>query len=224
MRGEAGRVPLARALSKLGFASRAEAIRLILAGRVRVDGALVTDPGRSVVPESIRVTIDGAARKRASAHVILLFNKPRGVVTTRHDPEGRATVFDVIGEAADGLVAVGRLDRASTGLLVLTSDTQLAHRLTDPANRVARRYLVAVRGRVAPEEARKLQSDAATVHIRKASGRETHLIVELTEGKNREIRRMFESVGHEVTRLHRVAFGDYELGDLKPGEYRQTSQ
>lgn len=222
MRGQTGRVPLARALSKLGFASRAEAIRLILAGRVRVDGALVTDPGRAVVPESLRVTIDDAPQARAATHVVLLFHKPRGVVTTRRDPEGRKTVFDVIGDAGNGLVAVGRLDRASTGLLVLTNDTQLAHRLTDPANRVPRRYAVVVRGRVTPEDARKLESAAATVRVRKASARETHLIVELTEGKNREIRRMFESIGREVTRLHRIAFGEYELGDLQPGEWRSV--
>jgi 23S rRNA pseudouridine2605 synthase len=214
-------VALARALSKLGFASRSEAIQLILAGRVRVNGTRVTDPGTRVVPEAIRVTIDEVAQVRATERTILLFNKPRGVVTTRRDPEGRTTVFDVLGEVGRGLVAVGRLDRASTGLLVLTNDTQLANRLTDPANRVRRRYVVVVRGRVEPTDAEALQSEVANVHIRKASSRETHLIVELAEGKNREIRRMFESIGHEVTRLHRIAFGDFELGDLQPGTYRR---
>jgi 23S rRNA pseudouridine2605 synthase len=213
------RVPLARALSKLGMASRSEAIALILAGRVRVDGARVVDPGARVVPENISVEIDDAPQERVQRRRILLFNKPRGVVTTRRDPEGRKTVFDVLGNAGKGLVAVGRLDRASTGLLVLTNDTQLANRLTDPANRIVRRYVVAVRGRVSDADA--LSSAVAVVRVRKASFRETHLIVELTEGKNREVRRMFESIGHEVTRLHRISFGEYQLGGLQPGAFQE---
>jgi 23S rRNA pseudouridine2605 synthase len=152
---------------------------------------------------------------------VLLFNKPRGVVTTRRDPEGRPTVFDVLGDAGTGLVAVGRLDRASTGLLVLTNDTQLANWLTDPANGIVRRYVVVARGRVTAGAAAALSSAVATVRIRKASSRETHVIVDLTEGKNKEVRKMFESIGHEVTRLHRVSFGEYRLGDLPSGAFRE---
>jgi 23S rRNA pseudouridine2605 synthase len=215
-------VPLARALSKLGFASRSDAIKLILAGRVRVNGAPVLDPGARVAPDAIRVTIDDVQPARVQMRRVLLFNKPRGVVTTRRDPEGRRTVFDVLGDAAEGLVAVGRLDRASTGLLVLTNDTQLAHWLTDPANAIVRRYVATVRGRVTDDAAAALSSAVARVRVRKASSRETHLIVELTEGKNREIRRMFESIGHEVTRLHRVSFGEYQLEDLQPGAFREV--
>jgi len=214
-------VPLARALSKLGFASRSDAIAMILAGRVRVNGARVLDPGARVAPATIRVTIDDAPQVRAQKRRVLLFNKPRGVVTTRRDPEGRPTVFDVLGDAGRGLVAVGRLDRASTGLLVLTNDTQLANWLTDPANGIVRRYVVVVRGRVTDGAAAALGSAVATVHVRKASSRETHLIVELTEGKNREVRRMFESIGHDVTRLHRVSFGEYQLGHLASGAFQE---
>jgi pseudouridine synthase len=146
-------------------------------------------------------------------------------------------VFDILGEAGRGLVAVGRLDLASTGLLILTNDTQLAHRLTDPAERVPRRYVVTVRGRVTPETVRAIERgltvpsrggageaerlSASRVEIRKASDRETHLIVELTEGRNRELRRLFEAVGREVTRVHRISFGEYELGDLQPGRWRE---
>jgi 23S rRNA pseudouridine2605 synthase len=128
-------VPLNRALSKLGILSRAQATDAIRAGRVKVDGHVVTDPATPVVPERVRITVDGERRSRVAWRTIL-FYKPRGVVTTRHDPEGRKTIYDVIGPAAQGLIAVGRLDLATTGLLILTSDSRLAHRITDPANAI----------------------------------------------------------------------------------------
>lgn len=234
----AGHVSLDRALSKLGLASRNDARRLIAAGLVTVNGRISTDPSTPVVPERARISIRGAAASAGRAgRRVLLFHKPRGTVSTRRDPEGRRTVFDVIGDAGRGLIAVGRLDQASTGLLLLTNDTQFAHRLTDPANSVRRTYVVTVRGRVLPDTVRRLTSgltipagsggrterlSATGVEIRKASGRETHLIVELREGKNREIRRLFDAVGHEVTRIHRIAFGEYALGDLQPGEWREV--
>jgi len=229
-----GRVPLDRALSKLGLASRADARRLIREGRVAVDGTVAQSPLRLVVPEQVSIAIDGIARTPRAAHRTIAFHKPRGVVTTTRDPDGRRTVFDVLGSAGDGLVAVGRLDRASTGLLILTTDTQLANRLTDPANHIVRRYVVTVRGRVDADAVTRLvegidtidtrgrheRLSATHVSIRKASGRETHLIIELDEGRNREIRRMLAALGHEVTRLHRIAFGAIELGNLQPGEWR----
>jgi 23S rRNA pseudouridine2605 synthase len=233
------KVALDRALSKLGAASRTDARGLILGGRVRVNGCVVTDPRHPITLGRARLEVDAAPVTKKPFR-LLLFNKPRGTVTTRRDPEGRPTVFDVIGAAADGLIAVGRLDRASTGLLLLTTDTDLANRLTDPSAGHARRYVVTVRGRVTPDDARRIEAGidapparggapaperlrAAHVTIRKASGRETHLIVELTEGKNREIRRIFAAVGHEVTRLHRIAFGEHELGDLQPGRWKDAT-
>ena len=234
-----GEVSLDRALSKLGLASRADARRLIALGRVAVNGRVIRSASTPVVPERVRIAIDRAAAASSRAHRrVLLLHKPRGTVTTRRDPEGRQTVFDVLGDAGRGLVAVGRLDRASTGLLVFTNDTQLANRLTDPARGVTRRYVVTVRGRVTQEDARRLEQgltvpavpprgqaerlSASRVRIRKASARETHLIVELTEGKNRELRRLFEAVGHKPTRIHRISFGEYELGDLQPGRWREA--
>ena len=214
-------VPLNRALSKLGILSRAQATEAIRAGRVKVDGRVVTDPAARVVPERVRITVDGERRTRAGWRTIL-FHKPRGVVTTRHDPQGRRTIYEVIGSFADGLIAVGRLDLATSGLLLLTSDTRLAHRITDPARAVARVYVVTVRGRVSDEQAGEL--DAASVVVRKASARETHLIVELRRGRNREVRKLFESIGHEVTALKRVRFGGLELGDLAPGEWRALTR
>jgi 23S rRNA pseudouridine2605 synthase len=225
------RVPLNRALSKLGILSRAQATAAIAAGRVRVDGRVVRDPTAPVVPERVRIVLDGEERRPARWRTLLL-HKPRGAVTTRNDPQGRRTVYDLLGEAARGLVAVGRLDLATSGLLLLTSDTRLADWITDPANAVPRVYAVTVRGRVDPPDVARLTKGvqsgrdrlrAASVALRKASGRESHLIVELREGKNREVRRLFEAIGHEVTRLKRIGLGGLELGSLEPGRWREVS-
>ena len=223
-----GRVPLARALSKLGICSRSDAEAQILAGHVAVGGIVIRDPRHLVVPERDRITLGGALARRKAWRMLLL-NKTRGTVTTRRDPEGRPTVFDLLGDEGQGLIAVGRLDLATTGLLLLTTDTQLAHRLTDPASAVVRRYVVTVRGSLSDEAAERMVTGiedlrADSVRVRKRSGRETHLTVELREGRNREIRRLCAAVGHEVTALKRVAFGGLELGDLPPGKWRSVSR
>jgi len=209
------RTPLNRALSKLGILSRAQATAAIRAGRVRVDGRILTDPLHPVVPERVRIAIDEAPRAR-SVWRTLVFHKPRGVVTTRTDPEGRPTIYDILGDAGRGLVAAGRLDLATSGLLVMTSDTQLANWITDPVNQIPRVYVVVVRG--------ELTTALPGVTIRKRSKRETHVIVELRQGRNREIRNVFASLGHEVTRLKRVRFGGLEIGDLPPGEWRALTR
>ncbi|HEY7285138.1 MAG TPA: pseudouridine synthase [Vicinamibacterales bacterium] len=230
-----GHVALNRALSKLGIMSRARATAAIREGRVRVDGRVATNPFRLVVPERASIILDGAPEAARPWRTVLL-HKPRGVVTTLSDPEKRPTVFDVIVHAGGdvrGLVAVGRLDLATTGVLMLTTDTQLANRLTDPTSALTRVYVVTVRGRVTGAEAARLEAGvgrgsermtAASVIVRKASARESHLTVELREGKNREVRRLFETIGHEVTRLKRVAFGGLELGNLAPGQWRELSR
>jgi 23S rRNA pseudouridine2605 synthase len=141
-------------------------------------------------------------------------------------------VFDVLGEAGRGLVCVGRLDLATSGLLLLTTDTRLANWIEDPRNAVPRVYVVTARGKVDDEHVRRLMDGivcngqhlrAATVVLRKTSSRESHMTVELREGKNREVRRLLEAVGHEVTRLKRIRLGDLALGSLKPGEHRQLT-
>jgi 23S rRNA pseudouridine2605 synthase len=226
------RVPLNRALSKLGILSRAQATAAIVAGRVRVNGRTLTDPVAPVVPERVRIEVDGGVRARAAWRTILL-HKPRGVVTTRRDPQGRSTVFDLLGGEAVGLVAVGRLDLATSGLLLLTTDTRLANWITDPHNQTPRVYAVTARGRVADAEIDRLLTGvssrgetlaAAAVIRQKASSRESHLVVTLREGRNREVRRLFEAVGHEVTRLKRVRLGGLELGDLAPGTWREITR
>lgn len=231
-----GQVPLARAMSKLGLASRREAIGLILAGRVAVDGRTSTDPGLPIVPERARIAIDGVPASRTAARSVTLtlaLHKPRGVMTTMHDPGGRTTVFDLLGALTARVVAAGRLDYASSGLLVLTSSTRLAAWLTDPDNAIPRVYVVTVRGAVDDATAAALcagiedcgaRGETLAAHditVRKRSKRETHLVVTLVEGRNREIRRLFAAAGHEVTRLKRVAFGGIQLGTLAPGAWRE---
>lgn len=222
------KVPLARALSKLGVMSRSQAIERILAGDVRVGGRVVRDPGHLVIPETTRIAVADTAVERAASLTILL-HKPRGVVTTRSDPQGRPTVYDLLGDVGTYVAPVGRLDRASTGLLLLTNDTRLANWLLDPLNKVPRTYIVTVRGELTDESAARAERGirdegellrASKLEILKRSGRETHVRVELTEGKNRELRRLFAACDHEVTRLTRVAFGGLELGTLPPGRWR----
>jgi 23S rRNA pseudouridine2605 synthase len=215
-RRKAGFVPLGRALSKLGVLSRSQAMTAVRDGRVSVDGRVETDPARLVVPERTRLAVDGRPAAEAAWRAIL-FHKPRGVVTTRTDPEGRTTVYDVLGDAGKGLIAVGRLDLATSGLLLLTTDTQLANWIADPVNAVARLYAVTVRGRVAETDMADL---TGRVTLRKSSARESHLVVELREGRNRQVRRMFETIGHEVTALKRLALGGLDLGHLEPGQHR----
>jgi len=234
MKYPAGYVALERALSKLGLASRSEARRLVRDGEVRVNGRVLVDPLAAAHPERDRIELGGKTAAPRAWRTIA-FHKPRGTVTTRRDPEGRRTVFDVLGAAGDGLIAVGRLDLATSGLLLLTTDTQLAERLTNPERGVVRRYAVTVRGLVSDEDCAVLERGvapsprsatlrASRALVRKRSRRETHLIVELTEGKNREIRRLFEAIGRPVTRLLRVAYGPIDLGTLQPGEWREVTR
>jgi 23S rRNA pseudouridine2605 synthase len=230
-RRQPGHVSLERALSKLGLVSRSEARDLIRAGRVAVDGRPETDPLREVIPERIRIEIDGRSVQRAEPLTILL-HKPRGVVTTRSDPQGRPTVYGCLEGLDAHVVPVGRLDAATSGLLLLTNDTRFSDWVTDPGNGVPRVYVVTVRGELSDETAESLEEGieesgeilaARSITLRKRSKRETHLIIELTEGKNREIRRMLAAAGHEVTRLKRISFGGLELGDLEPGKWRRVS-
>ena len=193
-----------------------------------VAGKTVRDPSKRVTPERVRITIDGAAHPSAAPLTIAL-HKPRGYVTTRVDPEGRKTVYDLLGDVPSRVVPVGRLDLATSGLLLLTSDTQLANWLTDPRSHVPRVYLVTVSGRVTEDTIATLvegiviggeRMTAAKATLRKASARESHLVITLLEGKNREVRRLLNAVGHPVTRLRRVQFGGLELGTLAPGGWR----
>lgn len=229
MNKKLGKVALERALSKLGIASRGETRKWILAGRLKVNGRVVTDPLCQVVPEKDKFALDGKILRSDERRTIILY-KPRGVVTTKSDEKGRRTVFDLLPNELKNLHPVGRLDMATTGLLLLTNDTKLSAYLTDPNNAIPRTYVVTVKGMFTNEKVKQaLQGivdngellKPSKLVLRKASNKESHLIVELTEGKNRELRRLFESFGNEITSLKRVAFGNSTLpADMQPGEFR----
>lgn len=222
------RVQLHRALSKLGLASRAVAWQHIRAGEVCVDGRVVADPLTWVDLDRQRVHWVGREAGPPAA-VVLALHKPRGVVTTRSDERGRRTVYDLLPAGLPWLFPAGRLDADSEGLLVLTNDSQLATRLTDPGRHVPKTYHVTVRGTPTAEALGRLRQgiDYGAGTTRPAGvrvldqGRDTTRVeMVLTEGKNRQVRRMWAAEGHRVVRLVRVAVGGYGLGDLPAGECR----
>jgi 23S rRNA pseudouridine2605 synthase len=232
MERDFGKVPLERALSKLGAASRSQTRDYILKGRLQVNGRIVRDTMMLVSPEKDRFTVDGKPM-RNDGWIAIVLNKPKAVVTTASDEKGRRTVFDLLPSELRTLHPVGRLDMATTGLLILTNDTRLSSYLTDPANAVPRTYVVSVAGEITEAELARAAAGImdggellkpSAIELRKASGRESHLTVELTEGKNREVRRLFEALGHEVTALKRVAFGPLQLGTLEPGQFRRLTR
>ena len=227
-----GKVPLERALSKLGVASRAQTREWILAGRLQVNGQVVKDPWFPVVPEMDQFVVDGKPMTKSAWCTVMMY-KPKGVVTTKSDEKGRATVFDLLPPEMKTLHPVGRLDMASTGLLLLTNDTRLSDFLTDPANAIPRIYVVTIEGQLLDEELAQIVDGImdegellkpSKLTLKKASRKESHFLVELTEGKNRELRRIFSFFGHRVRKLKRIAFGPLELGDLEPGTVRSLTE
>lgn len=226
-----GRVVLGRALSKLGLASRTETKRWILEGRLTVDGHVVKDPLTLVIPEKTQFALDGKVLLPKKTTLVLL-HKTKGTITTRSDEMSRKTIYDLLPVELHHLHAVGRLDMHTTGLLLLTSDTKFSSYLTNPEHKIKRTYLVSVRGEVTESDVDQLLKGveesgeflkAEEIQIRKISGRESHLTVTLVEGKNREIRRMFQEINHEVISLKRVAFGPFQLGDLPLGKWQELS-
>jgi pseudouridine synthase len=220
------RVQLHRALSKLGFGSRTQAWDWIRAGLVRVDGCVVADPLTWVDLDRQRLSVQGKARPRLQ-DVTVALHKPRGVVTTRRDERGRRTVYDLLPPGLPWVFPAGRLDADSEGLLILTSDSALAVRLTQPEHHVPKTYRVTLDAAVSEEDLRRLRqgvelSDGRTrpARVRRLGedGREVEVI--LTEGRNRQVRRMAWAIGRRVRRLLRVAIGKLELGDLPPGGCR----
>jgi 23S rRNA pseudouridine2605 synthase len=228
-------VSLPRALSKLGVCSRSEGERLVETGRVRVDGVTIRDPTLRIHPESSLIEVDGAPVTRTE-RVYLALNKPRGLVTTRDDPRGRATIYDCLSDASLPFVGpVGRLDKASEGLLLLTNDWRWSAALLDPGSHVNKTYHVQVRGPeldtiigrassgvVEPETGEQLSIKQISL-VRTGSRSTAWFEVVIDEGKNRHLRRVFAVLGVEVVRLIRVAIGPLVLGHLAKGAWRFLS-
>jgi 23S rRNA pseudouridine2605 synthase len=224
---------LQKLIAACGLASRREAERWIEAGRVAVDG-VVSTLGDKADPLLESVTVDGKAIGRAETLITLLLNKPVGYVTTMSDPEGRPVVSALMTEVSQRVVPVGRLDLTTEGLLLMTNDGELAQRLAHPRFHVEKKYLARVHGLVDAATLRRLATGVkledgmtAAAQVRLVRMTRTNSWVELTlhEGRNRQVRRMFEALGYPVSRLKRIGYAFLEEGALKPGEYRRlTSQ
>ncbi len=219
---------LAQYLAHSGVASRRASEQIVFDGRVSVGGEVVTDPARDV-DGSLPVTVDGKpVRVSTGQRAVYAINKPRGVVSTAHDPQGRPTVVELV-PSARRLYPVGRLDADTTGLILLTDDGALAHRLTHPSFEVPRTYHAKVRRAPVREEALKALREGVELDDgRTAPARAKRLApdrVELTihEGRKRQVRRMLEAVGHPVVSLERVRFGPLWLGKLEEGAHRRLT-
>jgi 23S rRNA pseudouridine2605 synthase len=226
------RVQLHRALSKLGWGSRSQGWEWVRAGEVCVDGRVVTDPLAWVDLDRQRITRRGADAP-AAPRLVLALHKPRGVVTTRRDERGRRTVYDLLPPGLPWVFPAGRLDADSEGLLILTNDAALAVRLTEPEHHVPKTYHVTVNGAPAPDAVERLRrgvdlddgvTRSAAVRVLGRQDRDTLVEMVLTEGRNRQIRRMWRALGHRVRRLVRVAVGGFRLGDLPPGTCRTLDE
>jgi 23S rRNA pseudouridine2605 synthase len=226
---------LQKIIAAAGIASRRKAEELITRGLVSVNGQMVTELGTKADPERDHIRVQGKLLHGAERHVYLLMNKPKGYVTTVHDPEGRPTVMNLLRGVGARVYPVGRLDYASEGLLLLTNDGDLAHGLMKAANHVPKTYLVKVAGHPPAESLARLRegisipaergkrertAPAKIQVIREASN--PWYEVTLIEGKNRQIRRMFEEIGHHVEKIKRVKYGPLQL-DVHPGEFRKLT-
>lgn len=229
---------LQKVLSRYGVASRREAERMIQSGRVWVNGQKVTELGTKADPHSDRIEIDGKALQiSAPEFTYLLLNKPTQVVCTCDDPQGRTTVLDILPQQYQHLYPVGRLDYNSSGALLLTNHGDFANHLTHPRHHVSKTYLVWVKERVSPETLHHWQNGIllddkytmpAQVKILRVidhpyQGSKTQLEIILREGRNRQIRRVADLLGHPVLALHRVAIASINLDDLPSGKYRLLS-
>lgn len=220
---------LAKYLAHAGIASRRAAEEVVRSGRVSVAGEIVRDPARDV-DEASDVRVDGREIGAAQKRVVYAVNKPAGVLSTASDPYGRPTIVELVGEQGHRLYPVGRLDADSTGLILLTNDGELANRLTHPRFHVAKTYRVRVRGGPVGERALRALREGVELEDGPSSpadvrtrGRD-ELEITIHEGRNRQVRRMCEAVGHPVLALERVAFGPLRLGDLGHGEHRRLSE
>jgi len=222
---------LQKILAQAGYGSRRVCEQLILQGRVRINGQVVTQLGVQAVPQCDVIEVDGKRVQLSEEHTYILLHKPAGVVTTRRDAHAARTVMDLLQGVSAAVFPVGRLDADTTGALLLTDDGELAYRLTHPRYGVPKTYLVEVRGEVGEEALRRLRegvlledgmtAPAQVQKVRYLAGRGTTLLrLTIHEGRKRQVKRMCMAVGHPVVRLHRERFGHLTLHQLPVGAWR----
>jgi 23S rRNA pseudouridine2605 synthase len=216
---------VARALARAGVASRREAERLIEAGRVALNGEVLTSPAVNVGPDDI-LTLDGAPIAEREPPRLWRYHKPSGLLTTHNDPKGRPTVFETLPKTLPRVISVGRLDFTSEGLLLLTNDGAVARQLELPSTGVVRRYRARAFGRASQDKLDRLKQGVTVdgvvygpieATLERGQGANVWISLSLAEGKNREVRKVLEAIGMKVNRLIRIAYGPFELGELEPG-------
>ncbi|QDR80754.1 pseudouridine synthase [Sporomusa termitida] len=221
---------LQKVIAHAGIASRRDAEEIITAGRVTVNGKVVTELGTKIEPRRDRVAVDGKLLK-AEKYVYLLLNKPKGVLTTLEDPQGRKTVADIVAKIPERIYPVGRLDYNTEGLLVMTNDGDITHALTHPSHEISKTYLAKVEGFPPEEKLDKLRvgiklEDGVTAPAKinivdiDREKKLTTLEIIIYEGKNRQIRRMCEAIGYPVKNLKRIQYAFLTLEGLRRGQYR----
>ena len=227
---------LQKILAAAGIASRRKAEEIIAAGRVTLNGSVVTEQGTKADPQVDAITVDGKPLKRAQPFVYLLLNKPKGYVTTVNDPEGRPTVMELLGKINERIYPVGRLDYASEGLLLMTNDGALAQKLTKAGSHIPKTYLVKISGKpneqaiqklragisIPLEDGRRVKTSPAKIRLTEDATNPWYEVV-LIEGRNRQIRRMFLEVGFLVEKIKRVQLGPITL-DVPPGKFRPLTK
>jgi pseudouridine synthase len=223
---------LAKVIATSGVASRRRAEELVRAGRVKVNGVVAEHPGHPVEPtDAIAVDDTPVVARESGDNLYLLFHKPKGLVTTRSDERGRRTIFDHLGPLPARVESVGRLDLDTEGVLLLTNDGPLAHRLTHPSSAIEKTYLAKVYRTPSPKTLRAVEAgveldDGITAPcivrvVDTTDAGNAWMEVTVTEGRNRLVRRMFEAVGHPVSKLRRTAFAGLRVDDLEPGAWRE---
>ncbi|MDI6737891.1 MAG: pseudouridine synthase [Nanoarchaeota archaeon] len=206
---------LCRVISKKGIMSRKEAAKQVIAGNVSVDGIIIKNPG-AVVPLSAKITIQGE-KQETKQKIYLLLNKPPRCLTTREDPLKRRTVYDIVKEK-EWVFPVGRLDYGTSGLLIMANDSEFSEKLASPENKIWKTYIVKIKGTIAEQELKKINAKLIST-----TGLSSRLEIKISEGKNRQVRKMIESIGKKALSLTRIAIGELRDDNLKPGTYRKLT-
>ena len=223
---------IAKFMAAAGVASRRKSEELIKKGVVRVNGRFVYDPATNVNPEIDEIYVSGRKIRIPDEKIYFMLNKPVGCVSTCHDDKGRRTVLDYVKGIDQRIYPIGRLDFTTEGLLLLTNDGELANKLMHPSHEVTKRYYVVVDSYVSQDEITQLERGVvieggktapARIKVMNATPERTELTIIIHEGRNRQVRRMFETIGKNVVFLKRISVGDINLGPLKKGKYRMLT-